>query len=276
MEKNFGELVMQPKVLVPIGYGLNCEDETTYIYQLLGAKIDKVHINDLCEKPKIISNYHIIDFIGGFVDGDHIAAGKIHANRLKYSLGEELYKFIHEGKIIIGVCNGFQTLIKSGLLPGFDDDYQTQMMTLTYNNSGKFEDRWVHLVVNQNSKCIWMKGIKELYLPVRHGEGKVRVRDPSVLERLKRSGQIVLFYAKTEDKKPTMKYPYNPNGSDGAIAGICDPTGRVFGKMPHREAFWSPYNHPNWTRLKIDGTIPEGMGIQISRNGVEYAREHLI
>jgi len=277
MEKNFGESMMEPKVLVPVGYGLNCEEETSYLYKLLGAKVDKIHINDLFEKPKVISNYQIIDFIGGFVDGDHVAAGKIHANRLKYRIEEELYQFVHEGKLIIGVCNGFQSLIKSGLLPGFDDDYRTQRMTLTYNDSGKFEGRWVHLVVNRNSKCIWTRGIEELYLPVRHGEGKVRIRDPTVLERLEKDNQIVLFYANPADKKPTMEYPYNPNGSDDAIAGICDPTGRVFGKMPHREAFWSPYNHPNWPRLKVDGKMPkEGGGVQISRNGVEYAREHLI
>lgn len=268
---------MRPRVLVPVGYGLNCEEETVYIYRLLGAEVDKIHINDLRENPKMIAYYQIIDFIGGFSDGDHIAAGKIHANRFRYSLEEELHEFIQDGKLIIGVCNGFQALIKSGLLPGFDGDYRTQRMTLTYNDSGKFEDRWVHLGVNTDSKCVWATGMEELYLPVRHGEGKVRIRDPSVLEKLEKNGQIVLRYIDPRDKKPTMEYPYNPNGSDWAIAGICDPTGRVFGKMPHREAFWSPHNHPNWTRLKLEGKLPEeGMGIQISRNGVEYALENLI
>lgn len=268
---------MRPRVLIPVGYGLNCEEETAFIYKLLGAEVNKVHINDLLANPKMMADYHIIDFIGGFSDGDHIAAGKIHANRLRYKLGEELYEFIQDGKLIIGVCNGFQSLIKSGILPGFDGDYRTQRMTLTYNDSGKFEDRWVHLGVNTDSKCIWTRGIKELYLPVRHGEGKIRIRDPTVLERLKKDNQIVLYYVNPKDRKPTMEYPYNPNGSDEAIAGICDPTGRVFGLMPHREAFWSPFNHPSWTRLKIEGRLPkEGMGVQISRNGVEYARENLI
>ncbi len=267
---------MKPRVLVPVGYGLNCEEETVYIYRLLGAEVDKVHINDLINKPKMLREYHVIDLIGGFVDGDHITAGIIHANRLRYNLEEELQEFIQAGKLIIGVCNGFQTLVKAGLLPGFDGDYKTQRITLIYNDSGKFEDRWVHLSVNKDSNCIWTKGIENIFLPVRHGEGKIRT-DPSVLDELNNSDQIVLFYADPIDGKPTMEYPNNPNGSDMAIAGICDPTGRIFGLMPHREAFWSPYNHPKWHRLKIEGKLPsEGPGIQISRNGIEYVREHLI
>jgi phosphoribosylformylglycinamidine synthase len=268
---------MKPKVLVPIGDGLNCEEETAYVYKLLGAEVDKIHINDLRERPEMVDDYHVIDFIGGFSDGDHIAGAKIHANRLRYSLEKELYQFIQDGKLLIGICNGFQALVKAGILPGFDNDYRTQRMTLTYNNSGKFEDRWVHLSVNGNSNCVWTKGIERLYLPVRHGEGKVRVENQSVLEKMKKNNQIVLFYINPEDGKPTMEYPYNPNGSDEAIAGICDSTGRVFGMMPHREAFWSPYNHPNWTRLKIDGKLPkEGIGVQVSRNAIEYVQENLI
>lgn len=267
---------MKPRVLVPVGYGLNCEEETVFIYRLLGADVDKIHMNDLMENPKIIRDYHIIDLIGGFVDGDHIAAGIIHANRLRYDLEEELQAFIQADKLIIGVCNGFQTLVKAGLLPGFESDYKSQRITLIYNDSGKFEDRWVHLAVNRDSNCIWTRGIEKLYLPVRHGEGKIRT-DPFVLEKLKNNNQLVLFYANPIDGNPTMEYPHNPNGSDMAIAGICDPTGRIFGLMPHREAFWSPYNHPKWHRIKITGKLPrEGPGVQVSRNGVEYVRDHLI
>ncbi len=267
---------MKPKVLIPVGYGLNCEEETVYIYRLLGAEVNKIHMNDLIENPKIIRDYHIIDLIGGFIDGDHITAGIIHANRLRYNLEEELHEFIKEGKLIIGVCNGFQTLVKAGLLPGFDGDYKTQRITLTYNDSGKFEDRWVHLEVNKESHCIWTKDIEQIDLPVRHGEGKFR-SDPEVLEKLQKNRQLVVFYANPNDGQSTMQYPYNPNGSDMAIAGICDPTGRIFGLMPHREAFWSPYNHPKWHRLKIYGELPtEGPGIQVSRNGIEYVRDHLI
>ena len=268
---------MKPKVLIPTGYGLNCEEETSYTYRLLGADVDKIHINELRENPKRINDYHIIDFIGGFADGDHIAAGKIHANRLRFSLEEQLHQFIHDGKLMIGICNGFQSLVKSGLLPGFDNDYHTQKVTLVYNDSAKFEDRWVHLCVNKKSNCVWTAGIDRIYLPIRHGEGKIRVKDSSVLEKLKENNQIAIQYMNPKDNTPTMEYPYNPNGSIDAIAGVCDPTGRVFGMMPHREAFWSPYNHPTWPRLKIEKNLPkEGLGLQISRNAVEYVKESLI
>jgi phosphoribosylformylglycinamidine synthase len=269
---------MRPKILIPVGYGLNCEDETVYTWKAVGAEPTKIHINDLFENPQILSDYHVLDLIGGFSDGDHIAAGKVHANRLRYRLGEHLKKFIEEGKLIIGICNGFQHLVKAGILPGFDGDYSTQRLTLTYNDSGKFEDRWVHLKVNKESRCVFTRELNELYLPVRHGEGKVRIRDQAILERLKEGNQIVLQYIHPETGEVTMVYPYNPNGSDEAIAGICDPTGRVFGMMPHREAFWSPYNHPNWTRLKIHRrdkpVIEEGNGVQMFRNAVEYVMEN--
>jgi len=268
---------MKPKVLIPTGYGLNCEEETSYTYKLLGADVDKIHINELRENPKRINDYQIIDFIGGFADGDHIAAGKIHANRLRYNLKKELHQFIADGKLIIGICNGFQSLVKSGLLPGFDGDYRTQKITLTYNNSAKFEDRWVNLLINNKSNCVWTKGIDKIYLPIRHGEGKIRLQDESVLEKLIANNQIAMQYIDPKNNKPTMEYPHNPNGSIESIAGLCDPTGRLFGMMPHREAFWSPYNHPTWTRLKIEGKIPnEGFGLQISRNAIDYVKENLI
>jgi phosphoribosylformylglycinamidine synthase len=277
VEKHAEGDVMRPKVLIPVGYGLNCEDETAHVYKLLRADAEKVHINDVLEKPKMISDYQIIDFVGGFADGDHVSAGKILANRLRYGLGDELSDFVRDGKLIIGVCNGFQALAKSGLLPGFDADYKTQRITLVQNDSGRYEDRWVDLSVSADSKCVWTRGIDKLCLPVRHGEGKLKVEDRSVLKRLARDGQVVLRYADPQEGKPTMRYPFNPNGSAEAIAGVCDTTGRVLGMMPHREAYWSPYNHPGWQRQKMDGTLPkEGAGISISRNGVEYAKENLL
>ena len=268
---------MQPKVLIPVGYGLNCEDETIFTWEFVGAKATKVHINSLCENPRMLSDYHILDLIGGFSDGDHIAAGKVHANRLRYRLSEELIQFIGDGKLIIGVCNGFQTLVKAGFLPGFDRSYTALNVTLTYNDSGIFEDRWVHLKVNTESNCVFTKGLEKLYLPVRHGEGKLVVKDKSILKKLEKGDQIVLKYIHEKTREPTMEYPYNPNGSVAAIAGICDPTGRVFGMMPHREAFWSPYNYPHWPRLKIRGKVPEEKhSLQISRNAVEYVKNGLI
>ncbi len=271
--------MMKPRVLVPSGYGLNCQTETAFGYRLLGAQADIVHINDIISNPKIIDDYHIVALIGGFVDGDHIASGKIHANRLKYKLGETLRSFISGGKLIIGVCNGFQTMVKYGLLPATDKDYETQTVTLTYNDSGKFEDRWVHLLANRKSQCIWTAGMDHLYLPVRHGEGKIRVSDEKVLMELQKNNQIALYYMNPATNRPAKEtdYPCNPNGSLMSIAALCDPTGRIFGMMPHWEGFVSPYNHPNWPQLKAHGQMPkEGLGLQIARNGIKYVNENLI
>jgi phosphoribosylformylglycinamidine synthase len=265
------------KVLVPIGYGLNCEDETIYAFKMIGAEVKKIFLKDLIETPQILDDYQILAMIGGFSYGDHIAAGKVLANIYKYEIGETIQRFISDGKLIFGECNGFQALIKAGILPGLNGDYQTQCATLTYNDSGIFEDRWTKLKINPKSNCVFTKNIKELYLPVRHGEGKFIVEKNAVLEKLKEKNQIVLQYVDMETLKPTMKYPQNPNGSIESIAGICDCTGRIFGKMPHATAYLSPYNHPNWTRLKVEQSLPkEGEGVQIFRNAVEYVRNNLI
>ena len=269
----------KPKVLIPTGYGLNCEAETAFGYMSLGAETKIVHINDIISKPGIMEDYHILALIGGFVDGDHIASGKVHANRLRYRLGDQLRSFIGDGKLVIGVCNGFQTMVKAGLLPAIGGDYGTQTITLTYNDSGKFEDRWVHLLANSKSGCVWTRNIGELYLPIRHGEGKIRVADDGVLKKLRTGNQIALYYMDPNTGKAAGQsdYPYNPNGSVDSIAGVCDPTGRIFGMMPHWEAFMSPYNHPSWTRLKAEGRLPkEGLGMQIARNGIGYVKETLL
>jgi phosphoribosylformylglycinamidine synthase len=266
---------MVPRVIIPLGYGLNCEDETTYAFKMVGAKVDRIFLKDLSDKPEILEGYDVLALIGGFSFGDHIAAGKVLANIYKFKLSEEVQRFINAGKLIFAECNGFQTLVKAGILPGFNGDYKTQRVTLTYNDSGVFEDRWVRLKVNPKSNCVFTKGIDQIYLPVRHGEGKFVVTEDSDLQRLRDGNQIVLQYV-DEKGLPTMNYPQNPNGSIEAIAGICDPTGRVFGKMPHTTAYLSPYNHPHWTREKTDGTLPkEGEGVQVFRNAIEYAKKNL-
>ena len=267
---------MIPKVLIPLGYGLNCEDETVSAFEMVGAKVDTIFLKDLAEKPEILENYQILALIGGFSFGDHIAAGKVLANIYKFKLGKDVQKFIDDEKLIFAECNGFQVLVKAGILPGFDRDYRLQRVTLTYNDSGVFEDRWVRLKVNKKSKCIFTKNLENLYLPVRHGEGKFVVGDVADVRRLREENQIVLQYAE-ENGSPTMKYPHNPNGSIEAIAGICDPTGRVFGKMPHATAYLSPYNHPHWTRIMVNGVLSrEGEGVQIFRNAVEYVTVNFI
>lgn len=267
---------MIPKVIIPVGYGLNCEDETAYAFEKVGARVDKIFLMDLIKRSDLLVNYHILAMIGGFSFGDHIAAGKVLANMYKFKLGEEIQRFIDEGKLIFGECNGFQTLVKAGFLPRFEGDYGTQCVTLTYNDSGVYEDRWVRLKVNPEAECIFTKGLDEIYLPVRHGEGKFMVSNKLDLQRLQRRNQIVLQYVDTRGLT-TMSYPQNPNGSVEAIAGICDSTGRVFGMMPHATAYLSPYNHPHWTKLKIEGILPdEGEGVQIFRNAVEYIKKNRI
>ncbi len=265
---------MRARVLVPIGNGLNSNEETTYVYRQVGARVDEIHIEELMRDPARIGGYHIIDFVGGFIDGDHVAAGIIQANRVRNRLRPEIIKFIQNGKLIIGICNGFQAIVKSGILPAIDGDYTKQTATLAGNDSGRFEDRWVHLVANKNSNCVWTRGIDRIYLPVRHGEGKFTASEET-LASLRRGNQDVLFYADGQGR-PTMEHPSNPNGSADGIAGIADPSGRVFGMMPHREVYWSPFNHPNWPEMKIEGKLPEeGAGIVFSRNAVTYVAENL-
>ncbi len=265
-----------PRVLIPVGYGLNCEDETAYAFGSVGAEVSRVFLKDLAERPRMLEDYHVLALVGGFSFGDHIAAGRVLANIYKFRLGDEVQRFIDDGKLIFGECNGFQTLVKAGILPGLGGDYKTQRATLTNNDSGRFEDRWVRLRVNPRSNCVFTQGLDELYLPVRHGEGKFVLGDEADLRKLRDGNQIVLQYA-DEKGAPTMNYPLNPNGSTDAIAGVCDPTGRVFGKMPHATAYLSPYNHPHWTRLRAEGKLPEeGEGVQVFRNAVEYVKRKLV
>jgi phosphoribosylformylglycinamidine synthase I len=259
---------MTPKALVLTGYGINCDMETQHAFKLAGAEAERVHLTDLINGARKLSEFHILAFPGGFSFGDDIASGKVLANMIKYNLGGQVREFIDEGKLIIGICNGFQAMVKMGLLPAFSGDYSTQDVTLTFNDSGRFEDRWVHVATNKNSKCIFTKGIDSMYLPVRHGEGKFVAKNPQVLLRLKKNNHVVFQYV---DKEGNLAgYPHNPNGSVDNIAGICDETGRVFGMMPHPEAFQHRTNHPAWTREKLP---EEGAGVAIFRNAVEYLME---
>ncbi|MCZ7400347.1 MAG: phosphoribosylformylglycinamidine synthase subunit PurQ, partial [Candidatus Methanoperedens sp.] len=163
---------MNPKALILTGYGINCDMETQHAFKLAGAEAERVHLTDLINGARKLSEFHILAFPGGFSFGDDIASGKVLANMIKYNLGGQVREFIDAGKLIIGICNGFQAMVKMGLLPAFDGDYSMQDVTLTFNDSGRFEDRWVHLKTNKNSKCVFTKGIDGMYLPVRHGEGK--------------------------------------------------------------------------------------------------------
>ncbi len=262
---------MKPKALILTGYGINCDIETAHAFDLAGALSERLHINDLIKGDRDLSDYDILSFPGGFSFGDDIASGKVLANMIKYNLGEKINEFIEDGKLIIGICNGFQAMVKMGLLPAFNNDNSIQEVTLTFNDSGRFEDRWVYLKGNSRSNCVFTKGIESIYLPVRHGEGKFVTRTPDVLSKLKKKHQIVFQY--TDKEGEAAGYPWNPNGSIENIAGICDGTGRIFGMMPHPEAFQHRTNHPAWTREKLPD---EGAGVVIFRNAVDYVIENLL
>jgi len=224
-----------------------------------------VHIHRLLENPRLPLEYQILCLPGGFSYGDDIAAGRILASKIVRYLATELGEFQAAGKLILGICNGFQVLIKSGiLLP--NDSASAPIATLTYNDSGKFEDRWVRLAVTTN-KCVLLDGIESMYLPVAHAEGKFVTRSTQVYETLDRHGQLALRYAQAGDSNNQVGYPENPNGSEGDVAAVCDESGRVLGMMPHPERHIDPTQHPRWTRGE-GGQV--GDGLRVFENAVRY------
>ena len=264
--------MVKPKVLVVTGYGINCDIETELAFNLAGADAERIHINDLIGGYKRMDDYQVLALPGGFSFGDDIGSGKVLANKMRYKVGEDVQRFVERDKLVIGICNGAQVAIKYDLLPAFDG-YGVQKATLTFNDSGRFEDRWVHLR-NESDRCVFTKGIDTVYLPVAHGEGKF-VCSPEALTKLKENGQIVFRYVDEKGNPANGAYPINPNGSLGDVAGICDTTGKVFILMPHPERHLTPYTNPRWSRLKQDGRLPdEGDGMRIFRNAVSYVKGH--
>ena len=264
----------KPKAIILRTAGTNCDYETRYALEKAGADVDLVHVNQLVKDKGLLSSYHIFVLPGGFTYGDDIAAGKVLANQLRHHLLDELTRFVDDGKLVIGICNGFQVLIKMGLLPGINgtqpsfNEYR-QEFTLTYNDSNKFEDRWVYLK-SFSDKSVFIDKDCLLYVPIAHAEGKFVAGDGGELENLGKSGQIIFKYV---DKDGNIaNYPWNPNGSLDNIAGICDSTGRVLGMMPHPERYIEPTQHPRWTR---EGLKAEGDGIAIFRNAVNYVKEEM-
>ena len=275
---------MKPvKALVLTGYGLNCDYETDYSLKLAGAESHRVHINELIKGEKhgpmvTLDHYHIMVFGGGFSWADDHGAGVLLASKLEFNIGEQIERFIRDGKLIIGICNGFQSLVNMGLLPGFENNYQERRVALISNDSGNFLNAWVSLKINPESPCVFTRGLSRIDLPVRHGEGKFYAPDEDI-DRLFKKNQVVIQYTNKKGDSADGQWPMNPNGSLKDIAGICDPTGRVFGLMPHPEAFNHYTNHPDWTSRKEskirkgeDIEIKEGDGIQIFKNAVEYIK----
>ncbi len=266
------------KTLILRTAGTNCDMETAYAFQQAGSDVDRVHINELIRKKSLLSGYQILAIPGGFTYGDDIASGKILANELKFKLRDQITRFIDAGKPVIGICNGFQVLVKMGFLPDTGEDRGGRIeATLSLNDSGRFEDRWIHLksakIKDQKSKCIWTRDIPEvMYMPIAHAEGKFIPKDEKSLNILKSSGQVVFRYA--DSNGASAGYPDNPNGSVDDIAGVCDPSGRVMGMMPHPERHAIYLQHPNWRRFP-DRIKEMGTGIRLFENGVKFAQNQL-
>jgi len=271
------------RALVLCGYGLNCDRETAFALEQAGAAAERVHINALTDGEVSLSDFHIMAFVGGFSWGDDHGAGVICAHRLKTRLGDELVAFVEGGGLVIGICNGFQALVNLGLLPGLDNDYRRRSVALIANDCGNFRDDWVRLAVAADSPCVFTRGLDQIDLPVRHGEGKFYCA-PEVAARLTAGRQVVLRYADAAGNPAGGAFPDNPNGSLDDIAGICDPTGRVFGLMPHPEACLFPASHPDWTRRKVL-TRRGGVaffedkptdGLRLFGNAVAFVKEELL
>jgi phosphoribosylformylglycinamidine synthase len=255
------------QAIILTGFGINCDHETEHAFARAGAQTRRLHLNDLAADPGLLDPARILAVPGGFSFGDDVASGRILANRLRYKLGDAVRAFVDRGNLMIGICNGFQVLVKMGILPMFDGAFE-QVTTLTHNDSGRFENRWCTCAADPATRCVWLDGITSIPLPVRHGEGKFMVRDQAVLDRLRANGQVALRYARPDGTPADGVFPANPNGSEDDIAGICDPTGRIFGLMPHPEAFTDRTNHPQWTRLDLP---EEGAGMRIFCNAVAFA-----
>jgi len=271
------------RAIVITGNGTNCEMEAAHACRLGGFDEAVIaHIAELLSGEIRLDDFHFLNLTGGFLDGDDLGSAKAQANRLRYArvdeleehLLDQLLRFIDAGKLILGVCNGFQLMVKMGMLPGFDGDHLTQSTTLTFNDCGRFQDRWTYLRLDPAANCVFTKGIeKGIYLPMRHGEGKFLCDSGATLERIEKEQLAVFKYSGPDYSAPTMEFPFNPNGSQNAIAAICDPSGRLMGMMPHPEAFVHYTQHPRWTREELP---QEGDGLILFRNAADYVRNNLV
>lgn len=253
-----------PRILILRAPGTNCDVETAFAFEQAGGLPERLHLNRLLRQPDLADQFEILCIPGGFSYGDDVAAGKIFANQIRHHLADTLQAFRDAGKLILGICNGFQVLVKSGLLDTDDDtDTGPAAATLAWNDSGRFIDRWVDLSVESTPcQCVFLAGIEQIFLPIAHAEGKFVARDRQAFDRLQQAGQLVLRYQPSQ----------NPNGAMGDVAGMCDTTGRVFGMMPHPERFIDPTQHPSWTRLSPADLSPNnvGDGMQLFKNAVRY------
>ena len=262
----------RPRAIVLRAPGTNCDEETAFAWETAGASAEVWHVGRLLDAPHALDGFDILTLPGGFSYGDDLGAGRILATRLGTVLEDSVRRFHDRGGLVLGICNGFQVLVRAGLLPGgvrpkggdgASAAESGPVATLTGNASGRYESRWVRLVPT-SARSPFVTGAEAFELPVGHGEGRFVLRDDSALSALESAGQVVLRYADARGQ-PTETYPANPNGSTGGVAGVCDPTGRIFGLMPHPDRFFDPLQHPRWTRV---GLKPEADGLRIFRNAV--------
>lgn len=265
---------MKPQALILRTAGTNCDAETAHAFELAGSTSTFLHVNRLLENPRLLERYQLLAIPGGFSYGDDIAAGRIFANQITHHLNDALREFIAAGKPVLGVCNGFQVLVKTdllpGALPGALPGHSGQTCTLTDNTCGRFVDRWIR-VAARSRKCIWTMDLEPTDLPVAHGEGRFVPADEAVRRALWDNDQVALVYVKPDDSCPQGEFPHNPNGSVDDIAGICDDTGLVLGLMPHPERYVTPLQHPAWTRQR--DLAEEGAGLKFFRNAVRHAAQ---
>jgi phosphoribosylformylglycinamidine synthase subunit PurQ / glutaminase len=261
----------KPSTLILRTAGTNCDGETAYAFELAGAATEMVHVNRLLRQPDLLDRFQILAIPGGFSYGDDISAGKILANQIVHHLGDALHAFVDSGRPVIGICNGFQVLVKTDLLPGSIARRTGQTATLTNNDCGRFVGRWVKLAPRR-SKCIWTADLQSpIELPVAHGEGKFVPAGEAVREALWENGQVPLVYARADGSPAAGAFPDNPNGSIDDIAGVCDATGLVFGLMPHPERYVDPVQHPAWTSTRP--LRKTGQGLQIFASAVRHVRD---
>ena len=244
---------MKVRTCIITGFGINADLELAEAFRQAGSEVERLHVNDLIAAPTRLESYGILGFPGGFSFGDHLGSGQVFAGLFRRNLRPALEEFVSSGGLIIGICNGFQVLVKMGVLPNLDGNW-TVSVSLIHNANGTFEDSWVRLAPNPECRCVWTQGLDEIDLPIRHGEGRFITSSDEILDQLTAKGLIALTYRGR-----------NPNGSQADVAGITDRSGRILGLMPHPEAYLYPENHPVWQK---------GDGLLVFRNGVDAAGRH--
>lgn len=260
-------MAAKPRVLLVRAPGTNCNAETAYAFERAGASVSTVHVQCLVDDPRGGDGFQILCFPGGFSYGDDIAAGRILAQRLQVHLPDLIGEFQSRDKLVLGICNGFQILMRLGVF--FPGDDHAPLATLAHNQQNRFEDRWVHLTC-ENTNCVFLQGVRNMFLPIAHAEGRFVLRDEAARRQLINGGQLAIRYSDSEGRvvDETLPFPINPNGAELNVAGISDPSGRIFGLMPHPERHIDPTHHPFWTRRDEQPQVGDGMSI--FENAVGY------